>query len=178
MRTQVQKKEIIDNLSVQFNNNDCFYIVELSKIKVSDISMFRRNCRKNDVVFTVAKNSLINLALKKSKFNETVKQEAEATMNNMSGVLFITENHSLPAKTIIDFLKNTKSGNIKLKCACIDNDLFIGEDKLQQLSKLKTKKELVADIILALQSPMKNILSGLLSSQNKICGILKALEKK
>ena len=178
MRTLVQKNEIIDNLTLQFNNNDCFYIVELSKIKVSDILMFRRSCRKNAISFTVAKNSLIHRALQKSKFNDTVKQGAETTMNNMSGVLFINENHSIPAKTVIDFLNKTQSGTIKLKCACVANDLFIGHDKLQQLSKLKSKKELIADVVLLLQSPMMKVVSYVVGAQNKVFDLLKAISMR
>ena len=178
MRTLVQKNEIIDNLTLQFNNNDCFYIVELSKIKVSDILMFRRFCRKNAISFIVAKNSLIHRALKKSKFNDTVKQEAETTMNNMSGVLFVNENHKLPAKAIMVFLNKTQSGTIKLKCACVVNDLFIGHDKLQQLSKLKSRKELIADVVLLLQSPMMKVITGIAGAQNKVFDLLKAISVK
>ena len=178
MRTIEQKNEIIDNLTLHFNNNDCFYIVELSKIKVSDISMFRRSCRKNDISFIVAKNSLIHRALQNSKFNDSVKQETEAIMNNMSGVLFVNEKHKLPAKVILEFLSTTTSGEIKLKCACVDSDIFIGHDKLRQLSKLKSRNELIADVISLLQSPMKNVMSGLLSAQDKLCGVLKTLAER
>ena len=100
------------------------------------------------------------------------------SLKGFSGLLFTNLSPSSPAKALKDFRKFLDADHPSLKAAAIDSDFFIGDDHLDSLSKLKSKNEIIGDIILLLQSPAKNIISLLKSSENKISGVLKALENK
>ena len=95
-----------------------------------------------------------------------------------SGLLFSGQSPSGPAKVLKDFRKSLDSDHPSLKVASIESDMFVGDDHLDSLLKLKGKEEIIGDIILLLQSPAKNIISLLKSSENKISGVIKALEDK
>lgn len=97
-------------------------------------------------------------------------------MKGFSGLLFTNESPSSPAKALKDFRKSLDADHPSLKAVAIVSDFFIGDDHLDLLSKLKSKNELIGDVILLLQSPAKNIISLLKSSENKISSVLKALE--
>ncbi len=100
------------------------------------------------------------------------------SLKGFSGLLFAGQSPSGPAKVLKDFRKSLDSDHPSLKVASIESDMFIGDDHLDSLSKLKGKEEIIGDIILLLQSPAKNIISLLKSSENKISGVIKALEDK
>ena len=100
------------------------------------------------------------------------------SLKGFSGLLFANQSPSGPAKVLKEFRKSLDSDHPSLKVASIESDIFMGDDHLDSLSKLKGKQEIIGDIVLLLQSPAKNIISLLKSSENKISGVVKALENK
>ena len=102
----------------------------------------------------------------------------ESVLRGFSGVMFSGENANLPAKTIKEFRKKSGGNSPVLKGASIDTDLFIGEENLNTLAKLTSKAELIGELITLLQSPAKNVISGLQGSSNKLSGILKTLSER
>ena len=176
-----EKEEIVDFLTEKFSSNNCFYIIDSSGLSVPDVDKLRRTCFNQNVTYKVAKNTLIVRAL--SKFftpgTENNLSTIEASsLHGFSGILFAKDALNVPAKIIENFKKESNNEKPLLKCACVDGELFIGNDKLKELSNLKSKNELIGDIILLLQSPVKNVVSGLESGKDKLARILETLSKK
>lgn len=174
--TREEKSQVIDELVQHFNSNGYFYVTDASGMSVAQINDFRRLCHNKGLKYQVFKNTLIKKALDQmggdyTPFNESV-------LKGFTGIIFSSESGNLPAKTLKEFRK--KSGNDRplLKGASIDSDLFIGENQLDALSQLKSKNELIADVIMLLQSPAKNVVASLQSGQHKLAGIIKTLSEK
>ena len=108
-------------------------------------------------------------------YSEIINGDA---LKGFSGLLFANQSPSGPAKVLKEFRKSLDSDHPSLKVASIESDIFVGDNHLDSLSKLKGKEEIIGDIVLLLQSPAKNIISLLKSSENKISGVVKALENK
>jgi large subunit ribosomal protein L10 len=173
--TREEKAQIIDELSAKFADNNHFYITDASGFTVEQVNNFRRLCYKSGIEYRVYKNTLIRKALEKREgvdytplFN---------TLNGFSGVIFSKEAGNTPARVIQEFRKKL-DGKPVLKAASIDSDLYIGDENVKLLSELKSKNELIGDVISLLQSPAKNVLSALLSGKNTLAGLVKALEER
>lgn len=175
--TREEKAAIIGELTQKFNDNPFFYITDTSDLTVAEVNALRRLCFERGVEYRVIKNTLIKKALENVKGDYTPLNSA--VLKGFSGVFFSANDGKTPAKLIKDFRGKVK-GNQKpiLKGASIDSDLFIGNDNLDTLISLKSKAELVGEIIGLLQSPAKNVLSALQSGGNKIAGIVKTLSER
>ena len=139
---------------------------------------FRRSCRKDEVSLQIVKTSLINVALRNANINKSVIEEIKnIPSKQMSGVLFVEEKYNTPARLIKKFKSEIEEGIISLKCAYVDGDLFVGEDKLTILSNLKSKNELIAEVIYSLYGGINNVILSLNSGKNKLCGIIETLKK-
>ena len=127
--------------------------------------------------YKVVKNTFIKKALENQEedYSEIINGDA---LKGFSGLLFANQSPSGPAKVLKEFRKSLDSDHPSLKVASIESDIFVGDNHLDSLSKLKGKEEIIGDIVLLLQSPAKNIISLLKSSENKISGVVKALENK
>ncbi len=172
--TREEKAVIIDRLKEKFANNTFFYIADASGMSVNDTNRFRRLCFDKGVEYVVVKNSLIKKALETTgtdytPFNETA-------LKGFSGVMLTNEAGNIPAKLLQEF---RKGGNKKplLKGASIDGSLFIGEESLETLSKVKSRLEMIAQLLGTIQSPGKSLASALQSSSSKIAGVFKTLEE-
>jgi large subunit ribosomal protein L10 len=132
-------------------------------------------CFKNGVEYRVYKNTLIRKALEKNKAVDYTP--LFKTLNGFTGVIFSKEIGNTPAKVIREFRKKLE-GKPVLKAASIDSSLFIGDENLTMLSELKSKNELIGEVISLLQSPAKNVISALLSGKNTLGGLVKALEER
>jgi large subunit ribosomal protein L10 len=168
------KGKIIQELSDKFAKFDYFYITDASGMTVEEINKFRKLCYSKGIEYKVVKNSLIKKALESTKtdyspFHGTV-------LKGFSGILF-AESGNAPAKLLKEF-HSTGIEKPILKGASVSSDLFIGANQLDVLATLKSKNELIGDIIGLLQSPAKNVLSGLQSGGQKISGVLKTLSEK
>lgn len=173
--TREEKAQIIDELSAKFADNAHFYITDASGFTVEQINNFRRLCYKSGVEYKVYKNTLIRKALERQEgtdFSPLFK-----ALNGFSGVIFSKEVGNTPAKVITEFRKKLE-GRPVLKAASIESALFIGDENLKTLTELKSKNELIGEVISLLQSPAKNVVSALLSGKNTLGGLVKALEER
>jgi len=174
--TREEKAQIIEELSTKFANHAHFYITDATGFTVAQVNNFRRLCFKSGIEYRVYKNTLIRKALERQEgtdFSPLFK-----TLHGFSGVIFSKESGNLPAKVIKEF-RIKLEGKPVLKAASINSDLFIGDENLTMLSELKSKNELIGDVIALLQSPAKNLISALTSSSNsKVAGLVKALEER
>jgi large subunit ribosomal protein L10 len=166
------KKVIIDNLQEQINSYSHFYLADISGLNAENTSNLRRLCFNQNVKLVVVKNTLLRKALEAS--NKNVEEIYDALKGNTS-VMF-TENANVPAKLIKDFSKKHKKP--VLKAAYVQESVFIGADQLDALIAVKSKNELIADVIAMLQSPMNTVLSQLKSGGNIIHGVLDTLKEK
>jgi large subunit ribosomal protein L10 len=173
--TREEKAQIIDELSTKFAENSHFYITDATGFTVEQVNNFRRLCFKSGVEYRVYKNTLIQKALEKQE--GTDYSPLFETLRGFSGVIFSKESGNAPAKVIQEFRRKLEGKPI-LKAASIDSALFIGDENVKTLSELKSKNELIGDVISLLQSPAKNVLSALLSGKNTVAGLVKALEER
>lgn len=169
-----QKNQEIATLKEKFSNTQYFYLTDSSTLTVEKINKFRRLCFNAGIEYRVTKNTLIRKALEQI---EGANYEAiYPLLNGPTGVMFATDG-AAPAKLIKEFRKDAEKP--ALKGAYIDSDVFVGDNQLEVLFKLKSKKELIGDILGLLQSPARNVISALQgSSGQKIAGLVKALEER
>jgi large subunit ribosomal protein L10 len=167
-----EKKVIIDNLQEQINTYNHFYLADISGLNAEVTSNLRRLCFNQNVKLVVVKNTLLRKALENS--NKNAEEIYDALKGNTS-VMF-TENANVPAKLIKDFSKKHKKP--VLKAAFVEETVYMGENQLDALIAVKSKDELIADLVALLQSPMKTVLGQLQSGGNIIHGVLKTLGEK
>lgn len=167
-----EKATIIDSLVEQINSSNHFYLTDISDLNAADTSDLRRICFKQNVKLVVVKNTLLRKALEKSA------KQAEGLYDILKGntsVMF-TDQGNVPAKLIKDFRKTRKKPI--LKGAYVEESVYVGDDQLESLISLKSKNELIADVVALLQSPVQTVLSQLQSGGNILHGVLKTLEEK
>ena len=172
--TKEQKNEVIEILKDKFSQYNNFYITNTEALTVDQVTKLRRICFNKKVEMKVAKNTLIKKAL------EALDNERYATVfDSLHGVtaLMFSESAKEPALIISDFRRESKGELPVLKAAFIDGDLFAGNDQLIPLTNLKSKHDLIGEIIGLLQSPAKNVISAL-NAGNKLAGLIKALEDR
>jgi len=168
-----QKNQEIAELKEKFSNTQYFYITDSSTLTVEKINKFRRLCFNSGIEYRVSKNTFIRKALEQTGGNY---EALYPLLNGPTGVMFSTDGAS-PAKVLKEFRKG--SDKPVLKGAYIDSDVFVGDNQIAVLAALKSKAELIGDIIGLLQSPARNVISALQgSSAQKIAGLVKALEER
>lgn len=170
--TRDEKNQIIDELVGTLSEYGSFYITDISALNSEKTSKLRRLCFNRQVRMKVAKNTLIAKALGK------IEGDFSGILPTLKGssAILTAEFPNVPAKLIKDFRKESEKP--VLKSAYIDGGAFVGDNQLESLAALKSKNELIGDIIAALQSPAKNVISGLKGQGGKIAGILKTLEER
>jgi large subunit ribosomal protein L10 len=174
---KLDKKKIVNDLVEDLSAADSFYIVNTEGLTANRINQFRKECFSNEVLCRVVKNNLIGKAIDHITKFRTVLKDNEA-FKGVSAVLIPGGDSSgVPAKVLLKFRKETEVDKPLLKCAVIDGDLFLGDTSLATLSDLKSKHELIGDILLLLKSPISNVMSSLSSGSSRIAGILGALNK-
>lgn len=173
--TREEKGQILAELSQKFSTYNNFYITDASGLTVETINSFRKLCYKHGIEYKVVKNSLIKKALESLPTDYSPFVD-KAVLKGFSGILFC-EGASTPARVLKEFRKDGAEKPL-LKGASIDTDLYIGDSNVDTLSSLKSKNELIGDIIGLLQSPAKNVISGLQGGGQKLSGILKTLSEK
>ncbi|MEM7297143.1 MAG: 50S ribosomal protein L10 [Bacteroidota bacterium] len=170
------KALVIQELSDKFKETSNFYFTDASGLTVEEVNNLRRKCFESGVEYKVVKNTLIRKAL------ETVGADFSSldseVLKGFTGIMFVGENANVPAKVIKEFKKTDADDRPKLKGASIDYDLFIGEQYLDTLSKLKSKTELIGEIVGLLQSPAKNVVSSLQSGGQTLSGLIKTLSER
>jgi len=155
-----QKNEVIELLKEKFSNYNNFYITDTESLTVEQVSALRRACFNKQIEMKVAKNTLIRKAME-SLDTEKYAGVFEA-LNNVTALMF-SENPKDPAVIISSFRKENNGDRPVLKAAFINGDIFVGDNTLDQLTKIKTKNELIGEVVGLLQSPAKRVISALLN---------------
>ncbi len=169
-----EKSLVIDSLVEQLANNSHFYLTDVASLSAEKTSQLRRACFKKDIKMLVVKNSLLKKALERASGKDYQPIIANA-LKGSTAILF-SEVGSDPAKLIKEFRKG--GDRPKLKAAFVEESAYIGDDQLDVLASIKSKNELIGDVIALLQSPAKNVISGLKASGGKLAGIIKTLSDK
>ena len=176
--TKTEKTTFVKQLAQKLADADYFYIIDATGLTVAEVNDFRRKCFQAGVVYQVAKNTLIGKALETLEGDVDYTTFSNAVLKGFSGILFAQEVGNAPAKVIQAFRKQKSLDNPVFKGACIDNALYIGEEHLEALSKLKSKSELIGDVIGLLQGPTQQVMASLQSSSSQLAGILETLSQK
>ena len=170
--TREEKSKVIEELTAELAQSSNFYLTDLSGLNAVMTSNLRRACFKANVKLSVVKNTLLEKAMEAS---EKDFGELPSTLKGNTSVMY-SETGNAPAKVIKAFRK--KSEKPFLKGAYIEEAIYIGDDQLDLLVDIKSKEDLIGEIIGLLQSPAKNVVSALQSSGGKLSGIIKTLSQK
>jgi len=176
--TKEEKYALVDKLSEKLANTENFYIADTSGMSVAQINKFREMCFKSDLSYQIVKNTLIAKALERLDNGTDYSEFTDKVLKGTSGIIFAGEVANAPAKVMKEFKKDAKWENPLLKGASIDGATFVGAEHLESLSTLKSKTELIGDVISLLQSPANNVVRALQSGGDTLTGLLKALEEK
>ncbi len=171
--TKAEKSTTIELLKDKIGNSQYFYVTDSSTLTVEKINDFRRECFNKDIEVSVVKNTLVKKAL------EALDNDNYTPLYDIlkgPTTLLFTDKASEAAKVLAEFRKT--NDRPVLKGAYIDSDVFIGDDQIDVLKKIKSKEDLIGDIVLLLQSPIKNVIGSIQSGGNTITGLLKALEER
>ena len=172
--TKTQKNEAIEALKEKFTQYNNFYITNTESLSVAQVNKLRGICFDKNVEMKVAKNTLIKKALE--SIDEARFSGVFESLNGVTALMF-SENAKEPAMILSSFRTETKGNKPVLKAAFIDADVFVGDDQLESLKTLKSKNDLIGEIIGLLQSPAKNVISAL-NAGSKLAGLIKALEER
>lgn len=170
--TREEKSRIIDDLTAVLSENNVIYLADISDLNASDTSNLRRACFKAGVKMSVVKNTLLSKAMDKS--DKDFGELTNVLKGNTS--LMIAEVSKAPAVVIKDFRK--KSERPILKGAFVEEAIYIGDENLDALVNIKSKEEMIGEVITLLQSPAKNVISALQSGGGKLAGIVKTLSER
>ncbi len=171
--TREEKNKEIENLVERLEGSDVLYITDIEGLDAVQTSNLRRTAFKAGIQLNVVKNTLLKKAMERSSKD----YEGLYPVLKGSTSIMIAEAGNAPARMIKD-LRKKKQEKPVLKGAYIEEAIFVGDNQLETLSSLKSKDELVADIIALLQSPAKNVISGLNGAGGKLAGLLKTLEER
>jgi large subunit ribosomal protein L10 len=166
------KEQVVNTLVEELNNAPHFYVADTSDLDGADISLLRRKCFEKNITLKVVKNTLLKRALEAS---EKDTEELYDSLKGPTSIMF-TETGNVPAKLIKEFRKDHDKPI--LKSAFVEESVYVGEDQLEVLSNIKSKEELLGDLVALLQSPAKNVISALQSGGNTISGVLQTLSEK
>ena len=172
--TRAEKTTAIAELKEKFSNNSFFYLTDSSTLTVEKVNQLRRLCFEKGVEMKVVKNTLAIKALQDAP-EEKGYAGLYDSLKGPTAIMF-TETANVPAKIIKEFRGDDERPI--LKAAYIDTSVYVGDDQIKTLAALKSKEELIGEIITLLQSPAKNVISSLQSGGSTIMGLLKALEDR
>ena len=172
MKSLEEKKQIVNGLVEDIKNSSHFYLADISGLDATETVNLRRKCFESDLKLMVVKNTLLKRALDQL---EVGVGDLYDILEGPTSIIF-SEKGAEPAKVIKEFRK--KKEKPLLKGAYVEESIYIGDDKLEDLAKIKSKEELIGDLILQLQSPMKNVISSLRSGNDILSGVVKTLSEK
>ena len=167
--TREEKSKVIEKLTAELAENTNIYMTDVSGLNASETSKLRRACFKANIKLSVVKNTLLSKAMESS--DKDFGSLNEVLVGNTA--LMYSEVGNSPAKLIKQFRK--KSERPLLKGASIEDSVYVGDDQVEFLANIKSREELIGEVITILQSPAKNVISALQSSGSTISGVLKTL---
>ena len=166
------KDKIIESLVEKIETYKNFYLADISELNAADTSALRRKCFEKQIKLEVVKNTLLQKALEKSSGNY---EELYGILKTPTSIMF-TETGNVPAKLIKEFRR--KHAKPVLKAAYVEDCVYVGDNQIDSLINIKSRLELIGEIVGLLQSPAKNVISGLQSSGGKLAGIVKTLSER
>ncbi|MEP7269421.1 MAG: 50S ribosomal protein L10 [Saprospiraceae bacterium] len=172
---KTEKGEMIESLKDKINEATNFYLADASSMTVAQINSFRRKCFEQGIEVKVVKNSLARKAMEALPASKGYA-DIYSALKGPTAMIF-SEIGNLPARVIKDFRTGTME-RPKLKAAYIDSAVFKGDDQIDVLIAIKSKNELIGDIVSLLQSPARNVIGALQSGGHKLAGLVKALEER
>ncbi|TDN89215.1 LSU ribosomal protein L10P [Salegentibacter sp. 24] len=170
--TREEKSIVIEDLTAQLTDNSVVYLADISGLDAGTTSNLRRACFKANVKLAVVKNTLLSKAMEAS---DKEFGDLPSVLKGNTSIMF-SDTGNAPAKVIKEFRK--KNEKPLLKGAFVEEAVYVGDDYLDTLVNIKSKEEVIGDIVGLLQSPAKNVISALQSGGGKIAGILKTLSEK
>lgn len=171
--TREEKNILIDSLAEQLNEYPAFYVTDISTLNADKTAQLRRKCFEKEIKLVVVKNTLFLKALEKVEKNDA---ELVSVLTGSTSIMF-SNTSKTPAMLIKEFRKS--SDRPILKAAFVEESVYVGDNQLEALANIKSKNELIADVIALLQSPAKNVVSALQGSAGqKIAGLVKSLEER
>ena len=172
--TREEKTQIINSIAEKLGEYPHFYITDTSELNAEQTAKLRRQCFEKDIVLMVVKNTLFEKALEKVGGDHI--EELTPVLKGATAIMFTRVNKA-PALLIEEFRKNADKP--LLKAAYVEESVYVGDDMLKTLTAIKSKEELIGEIVGLLQSPAKNVISALQASAGgKIAGLVKALEER
>ena len=171
--TREEKAQYIENLTNDLKESGVFYLADTSELTVEKVNDLRGRCFKKGIRLQVVKKTLLEKAM--NNLGNDSLDELKGVLSGPTSVMF-AEVGNAPAKVIKDFRK--KNDKPVLKAAYIEESVYVGEEHLDALVDIKSKEELIGEIVALLQSPAKNVVSGLKGQGGKIAGILKTLSER
>ena len=169
---QEQKAQIIEEIAQDLANYSHVYVTDISGFTVSTVNQLRRLCFKRDVKLKVVKNTLLKRAMDQA---EADYSEIYPVLNGATSIM-LCNTGNVPARLIKEF--RAKNDKPLIKAAFIEETAYIGDDQLEALCNIKSREELIGDIVALLQSPAKNVVSALQSGGSKLAGIVKTLSER
>ena len=167
------KSTVIEQIASTLKEYSHFYLAETAALNAEKTSALRRECFKQDIKLLVVKNALLHKAMESLDTDYTPLYDC---LKGSTAVMF-TNTGNAPAKLIKEFRKST-SDLLNFKAAYVEESFYIGADQLDALVAIKSKNELIADVIALLQSPAKNVVSALQSGGSKLHGVLQTLSER
>ncbi len=172
MKTREDKNKLIESIAEKLNEYSHFYLTDISGLNAEETSDLRRKCFDSDIQMIVVKNTLLRKAFDKV---EGSYDELFDTLKGNTSIMFANTGNA-PAKLIKEFRKDKEKP--LLKGAFVEEGFYLGDDSIEVLASIKSKEEVIGDIIALLQSPMKNVISSLESGKNILAGVVKTLQNK
>lgn len=171
-----QKNAEIARIAEEVKSHPVFYLADASTLNTEHTSNFRRQAFKGNIKMQVVKNTLLKKAL--DSIEGVDYSELYPTLHGPTAIL-LSDTGNAPARLLKEFRsKNPKLTKPALKAAYVEETIYVGENQLETLANIKSKNELIGDIVALLQSPAKNVISALKSSSHKIAGLVKTLEER
>ncbi len=174
MKSREEKYQIIESLTEKLKTSEVIYLTDTSDLNVETINNLRRLCFRRNVTMEVVKNSLLKKAMEQSEKNLEPLYEALAGPTSV----MLSDTGNVPAKLIKEFQKARRLEKPVVKGAYVEESFYIGADQLEALANIKSKNELIGDVIGLLQSPATNVIAALQSGGNTLSGLVKTLSEK
>ena len=166
------KTAVIEQIATTVENYSNFYLTDIATLNAAKTIILRRECNKQEIKLLVVKNTLLKKALEKVNGDFSI---LDSSLKGNTAVMFSNDANG-PAKLIKTFAKGTDIP--KLKAAYVQESFYVGAENLEMLINIKSKNELIGDVIAILQSPAKNVISALQSGGQTIHGVLKTLSER
>ena len=171
--TKQEKLAVINGLTEQLNQYPHFYLADIESLNAEQTAALRRKCFEKKIKLVVVKNTLLGKALENV---DKASEDLVAVLKGSTSIMF-TEVGKAPAQLIKEFRKSCEKP--VLKAAYVEGCTYVGDNQLDTLCNIKSREELIGDIVLLLQSPAKNVISALQSNAGqKIAGLVKSLEER